>query len=348
MRNHLLDDRLVCTRPFEWFEIHPGGDVFACCPAWLKTPLGNLLTDSLQEIWNGPTARRIRTAILDGSFQYCRKSRCPKLANTRGPVRPLAEVKDGEVRDAMLRRETRLPYEPRRIHLCFDRSCTLACPSCRREVHVSTGEELARAESLACRVPQSAAEAEELRLSGTGDPFGSPVYLRMLQAFSPQDYPRLRRIHLHTNGQLWDEATWRTMPALHPFVRTAEISVDAARAETYGTVRPGGNFERLLRNLDFLQTLPVAATLSFVVQAANWREMPDFVALGRKRGFRVYFSRLVNWGTFSRTEYGGQSVHLPDHPEHPPFRALLSALATEPDVDLGNLAPLLANTRKED
>jgi len=28
-----------------------------------------------------------------------------------------------------------LPFGPRRLNLCFDRSCNLACPSCRHGVH---------------------------------------------------------------------------------------------------------------------------------------------------------------------------------------------------------------------
>jgi hypothetical protein len=41
---------LVCTRPFEWLEVHPGGEAFLCCPSWLKTSVGNVLTEPLAEL----------------------------------------------------------------------------------------------------------------------------------------------------------------------------------------------------------------------------------------------------------------------------------------------------------
>ena len=49
----LDDDRLICTQPFNWCEIHTDGSVFACCPSWLSEPLGNLLQTPFQDIWNG-------------------------------------------------------------------------------------------------------------------------------------------------------------------------------------------------------------------------------------------------------------------------------------------------------
>ncbi len=333
----LGDERLVCTRPFEWFEIHPGGDVFACCPAWLKTPLGNLLSDPLETIWNGPAARRIRTAIVDGSFQCCRRSRCPKLRSAAGPVRRVADIVDNEVREAIRTGTTALPYGPKRLHLCFDRGCNLACPSCRTQFHCHA-EDNGSSVALLRRLEEAALrEAAEIRLSGTGDPFASPVYCRMLRDLQPRNHPRLRRIHLHTNALLWDAPMWRTLSGIHPLVRSAEISVDAATEETYALNRRGGDFSRLLRNLDFVSSLSLRVTLSFVVQANNWREMPAFAQLGARYGFGVYFSRLVNWGTFSRAELARRAVHLPTHPEHPIFMETLEALAPMEHVDLGNL-----------
>ena len=60
------------------------------------------------------------------------------------------------------------------------------------------------------------------------------------------------------------------------------VSVDAARQDTYEVVRRGGSFDRLCRNLDFLGGLRAERRidllrLDFVVQALNFREMPEFV-----------------------------------------------------------------------
>jgi MoaA/NifB/PqqE/SkfB family radical SAM enzyme len=333
--------RIICHNPFEWFEIHPDGQVFACCPAWLKRPLGNLLSDALDAIWNGKTARELRRSIHDGSFRHCNRRRCPRLLNGTAPVGNLDELKKGVVRDIFETGQVVLPGGPQKLNLCYDRSCNLACSSCRSEVYVASEEERRRAEYLSDRVQRELApQARQLIISGTGDPFASPAYRRLLDEFVPRDYPQLESIHLHSNGLLWNAAAWQAMQAAQPFVRSAEISIDAASGAVYSENR-GGNFEQLLENLTFLASLPVAITLSFVVQQNNYHEMPDFVSLAQGFGFAVYFSQLVNWGTFRREEFRRRAVHLPDHPEYPGFCNLLREVATQQGVDIGNLQPVL-------
>jgi len=340
-RKPLSDDLLTCTNPFEWFEVHPGGEVFLCCPAWLKVPVGNLLAEPVDAIWNGAAAAQLRRSILDGPFARCNRRRCPRLAAGSAPVCRLGAVPDAQVRSAIRERVVRLPYGPKKLNLCHDRSCNLACPSCHAGAQAAVGE--GAAARITRRIVEEAGrDAETIVLSGYGDPFASPSYRGLLQGFRHEDFPRLRRIELHTNGQLWNEAMWRSMPAVHPYVQAAEISIDAATAETYALNRRGGDFARLLRNLDFLRTLPIALKISCVVQANNYREIPAFVEWGRRCGFSVYFSQLVNWGTFRREEFLARAVHLPGHPEHAGLVAHLRRVEGVPGVDLGNLRPLLA------
>lgn len=341
-RNLFPDDTLVCTNPFEWLEVHPDGTVFVCCPAWLKTPLGNLLHEPLESLWNGPQALRIRKAVLNGSFHHCSHKRCPHLAGRTAPVMRPADIDNAAVREAVAGRQAVLPFGPKQLNLCYDRSCNLACPTCRRGFESARGTERERVDLLTRRIVEEAGPgAEQLILSGFGDPFASPALRPLLQGFQPRRWPQLNAVHLHSNGQLWDAAMWETLAAVHPYVCTAEISVDAATPQTYAVNRRGGDFDRLLANLAFLQTLPVAVKLSCVVQANNYREMPAFVELAERHGFRAYFSQLVNWGTFSREAFRRRAVHLPGHPEHDQFVAVLKEVAGRAGVDIGNLRPLL-------
>ncbi len=342
-RKRPLEGQLICTHPFEWFEIHPDGRVFTCCPAWLKTPIGNLLTDPIETVWNSPVAHAIRKTVLNGSFQYCNRKRCPRLASRTPPVMAAGEVANPETSRAIGRSLGTLPYGPKTLNLCFDHSCNLACPSCRQDITIAQGEALERAEAIAERIRTEAApHVETLIVSGFGDPFGSPTYRRLLQGLAPEAYPRLQQVHLHTNGQLWDEKTWNALPALHSLVNKAEISIDAATAATYAENRKGGDFSRLLDNLAFLQSLPIEVKISFVVQHNNFREIPAFAELGARHGFAVYFSQLVNWGTFRREEYRRRAVHLPEHPEHGELCATLGRVARLGHVDAGNLSHLVA------
>lgn len=332
---------LVCTRPFTWCEIHSDGSVYACCPSWQKVPLGNLLQQPFQEIWNGTAATGLRRSILDGSFGLCEKQRCPFLIGRRDPVMPLHAVRPEPLRDMLRRGSLKLPCGPSRVNLCYDIRCNLSCPGCRRgALHVGK-RTLGRIRQIESHLRRAIGPGVgEMTIGGYGDPFGSPSYLSLLQDLSRREFPRLHTLRLHTNAQLWDAAMWDSMPFARTLVKSAEISIDAATPATYTLNRRGGDFNRLFRNMLFIQGLGLRVTLSFVVQQNNYREMPGFVALGQRFGFDVYFSRLVNWGTFTAKEYAGRAVHLPHHPEHDAFVATLGPLAGIPGVDIGNLRPL--------
>lgn len=341
-RPPLPDTSLICTQPFEWCEIREDGRVFLCCPSWLKMPIGNLLQQSLEEIWNGTEARRIRTSVLDGSLQYCNPKRCPRRASVTAPVQRLGGVADPEVLAALRGRKTRLPYGPKKLNLCYDRSCNLSCSSCRSQLWQPTLADRELVARITQRLRQEAATSVQILIvSGSGDPFASSVYRELLQGVNAVDFPRLRSIELHSNGQLWTPEVWASLGAVHPYVRAAEISVDAASAATYAQNR-GGDYGRLLENLAFIAILPIAVKLSCVVQANNFRELPTFAALAAEYGFSAYCSQLVNWGTFRRDEFAARAVHLPGHLEHEEFKAILRDLAALPHLDLGNLRPLLA------
>jgi hypothetical protein len=79
--------------------------------------------------------------------------------------------------------------------------------------------------------------------------------------------------------------------------------------------------------------------INMVVQENNFREMRQFVELGKRfRVDTVYFHKLVNWGTFSDREYARRAVHQTSHPSHPDLvDTLLDPVFDDPIVYLGNL-----------
>jgi len=346
-----VDDRalgdLFCSRPFEWFEVHGGprrGLVHLCCQSWLDYPVGDLRRQSVAEIWNGERAQEVRRSILDGSFRYCDHSVCPFLQTRVSPVQRRSEVTDARLREVIASGATRLEWGPQVVNCSYDRSCNLACPSCRDELIVEQDES---AEILAIQEKvrtEALVDARKLYITGSGDPFGSPFFRDWLRSMREEETSRLGRIHLHTNGLLWSPRMWSSLPAnVRALVKDAEISVDAASAATYALNR-GGHWDVLLENLAFVAELrrqgPLEwVGLSFVVQENNFGEMPAFVALARSFGFDlVLFNQIVNWGTFSPPDFRRRAVHLPLHPRHPELIELLqSETFADPIVHLGNL-----------
>lgn len=327
------NDRLFCSKPFTWFEVQTTeelGDVFVCCPSWLPRPIGNLLRQSVDEVWNGPVAQELRASILDGSFKYCVGAKCPYLQTHSGPVQLARAVTDPKLRSAIDGRLTHLPHGPREVNCSHDRSCNLACPTCRVSIIIERGLKREMMEIRSKIEADAMRDAEMLYITGSGDPFGSPYFRDWLQTMRPGQYPALRRIHLHTNAQMWTERVWTGIdPDVRSLIKSAEISIDAARPATYAVNRAPGRFDRLLENLSYIRELRRQGPLHFlafnmVVQANNFLEMPQFVDLGMAYGAdRVIFSQLSNWGTFTESEFASRAIHFTSHPDHKQLQMVL-------------------------
>jgi hypothetical protein len=123
--------------------------------------------------------------------------------------------------------------------------------------------------------------------------------------------------------------------------------MDAAREETYRVVRRGGDFQRLLSNLAFLYDLRSLRAekfrlgLRFVVSSMNFRDLPEFVQLGREfQADIIYLYMIRNWGHCSLPQFEELNIGHPSHPEHEDFRRILdSPELSDPIVDLGSVAP---------
>lgn len=341
-------ERLFCSKPFTWFEVSRGtaeGEVYLCCPSWLSRPAGNLNHQSVGEIWNGMVAQDIRRSILDGTFRYCSTDRCPHLNSRTGPVQPVSAVTDPDLLDAIHNGRTELAHGPREINCSYDRSCNLSCPSCRTAVIVETGRRAEIGGIQRKLQAEALPGARLLYITGSGDPFGSPFFRTWLRTMRRSDVPLLECIRLHTNGLLWTPAMWASIAEeIRALVKHADISINAATPGTYAVNRRGGNWEVLLRNLEFIGRLRSEGPLEWlginmVVQDNNLEEMPAFIELGRRFGVdTVYFHQLVNWGTFTNEEYQRCAVHLPAHPRYRELLRMLESPAfRDPIVFAGNL-----------
>lgn len=327
-----LSDR-ICTAPFEEMETRENGDVHFCCSAWQPVPIGRI--GAAEDPWTSRRAAEIRRSVTEGDFSHCSRWHCPRIADRRLPRRT----------------ERRLPQpqpRPRRVILSHDRSCNLACPSCRSELIQADHAASERLWTLYLSTLAPLVEAaERVKITGSGDPFGSRHFRRVIARLTERPPTGEPQLQLQTNGLLFDDRAWTELN-LWGHVASVWVSIDAARADTYQALR-GGDFGKLMDNLIFLGEMRRAGALPFlrldlVVQRDNYDEMGEAVDLSRRIGADgCYFLRLRNWGTFSRAAFGERDVCDPVHPEH---GRLLERLADPrlgaPGVELGSMAPLRA------
>ena len=310
-----------CSVPFNSLEIH-NNVCFVCCPSWLPNSV-NTSEIPLKEIWNSEPIVDVRNSILDGSFKYCNKELCPylsKLVNYGVPSGPIVLKETASHIIPTIANNT-----PDNVVMNFDRTCNYKCPSCRVDLIVEDSKGIKRIEKTIEEIDTHySANVKTLYITGSGDPFVSVGFRNYLRNFNPKKYPKLKSIHLHTNASMWTKEMWDSMPNVHKYVKSCEISIDAGTKDTYeNKTRLGGNWENLLNNLKFISTLPISVKTSFVVQDCNYMEMENFYNLmysifGNK--VNVFFGKITNWGTFSEGEFKLKQVWDTEHLEHELFK----------------------------
>lgn len=356
-----LEDYLAtrfCPAPWENMEItswgtepEQTGDVYFCCPSWLPLKVGNAREQSVEAILTSPVAQEVRKSILDGSFRYCSRIHCNlisgRLLPSREAVLTSSSAKSNPA-SGKLTVEQLYPADmikgPLEVTLSYDRSCNLACPSCRTDYYIAPKkqqEELQRFYDES--VKNVVKDARLIYMDGAGEAFFSKHSREVLKSLNRQDYPALKFRFL-TNGQLLDRRTYEHFD-LRGRLERVDISIDAARPETFAVIRKGGTLSRLLENLEFLDRLrqqedeKFMLTFRYVVSALNYKEIPEVIRLARWFHLdMVEFAVIRQWGHFSPEEARRMFVFNPAHPEYLAFVAVLSAPELDdPIVNLGSV-----------
>ena len=292
---------------------------------WLPSEL------SAKEAWNSNEANEIRKSVLDGSFRYCDKGECPFLSDLVNTGRTSGAIfhKDKlppDTKERILKFQNKEDIHPYTLQFSFDSTCNLKCPSCRNHIIVEDRKGIERVKKEIEKLKQDfSSTTKRLYITGTGDPFVSVGFRDFLRNFKSEEWPVLERIHLHTNATKWNKQMWESMPEIHKYVKSCEISIDAATKYTYeNKVRLGGNWDELIENLHFISTIPSLLTIktSFVVQYHNYKEIKLFDELiegifGKKA--TVYYGKILNWGNQTKEGFEKNQVWNESHPEYPNF-----------------------------
>jgi hypothetical protein len=329
------------------------GATYLCdCAAWLPFVAGNVVeADSPEAVWNSEGAQEIRRSILDGDYSYCSRTLCPLIVNDTLPR--AEEVTAPRLRRIIDGRETVLEDGPRLISLGHDSSCNLACPSCRVGLMMADKEQNERLDQARDRVMLPLLRNREvaLHLTSWGDPFASRHYRSILEALGGPDFDGVR-LYLLTNGLALTPHVWKSMPHLAGKIVELRVSIDAATKTTYEDVRRPGRWDVLQENLRVMGELsrtgtfarnrfsggvqsvscdlllddanPTSFALCFVVQRANYREMPAFVRLAEEiNADMVVFQRYYSFGHEGGAAFSAKDVASPVHPEHQELLAVL-------------------------
>lgn len=278
-RSHPEPINNSCNAPFKSLTIDANSDCFICrCEAWIPIPVGKIQDfDSIDAVMNSPTAKFLQNDVVEKKFTWCAVEHC-----------------------GILTRDIEFPKLELVINI--DNSCNLWCPSCRRDkiMHTQGPEFEKKLQNIKTVVSwiEKYDQPILIKLSGSGDPFASLITRPLFQNFNAGPNHRLS---IMTNGLLIKKQLSKSL-----FMNNLDvlsISVDAGTAATYQRVRPGGKWDILLENLDFVrdQGKSGITDLRFAVQNNNYKDIPAFVELCKRYQIRGFLHQLDDWGTWNNT-----------------------------------------------
>lgn len=273
---------MACRAPFASMYLDQHGFVRACCMNEAHV-LGNVRTASLEEIWRGERAARLRRAMEDHDLglgcDFCRwpvESGRPDLAFSRWFQELPVEGPD--------------PEWPRQMELSITNTCNLQCVMCNGEWSSSIRSQreglapLAKVygdeffDQLRAFLPH----LRRVKFLG-GEPFLAAETLRVMELLVEAGSDA--RCHATTNGTQWTPRVERILEMLPVDI---SVSLDAATAGTYEQIRVGSSWDTVRANLDrfiaVAQRRGTHVSITMCLMTLNWHEFADFCHLADDLG----------------------------------------------------------------
>ena len=270
-------DGRLCRAPFTSMYLDQHGDVRACCMND-TFPLGNVTEAPLLDIWRGAVATRLRRAIDAGDLGLGCGFCAPAVEDGR-PDLAYARWFEGFAVDGDD------PPWPRQLELSITNTCNLRCVMCNGEWSSSIRSQVEGRPPLPAVYDDGFFEQlvpflphlERVKLYG-GEPFLASETLRVMELLVEQGLTT--RCHLTTNGTQWTPRVERILSMLPVDVA---VSLDAATAGTYESIRRGSSWEVVRANLDRFcewgRRRGTWVSTTFCLMTVNWHELADFFLL---------------------------------------------------------------------
>lgn len=322
---------LDCQTMLNHLEILHEGDTRCCCTTFVRQNLDNVLEKDIHEVWNSVLHKIMCLSTENKTFSFCDKSMCPLFVGKKKEEKDAWEIPYRQMASA-----------PEVLALGHDSSCNLSCSTCRKEVCFAKGEELERVKQINDKIKKEyLPQCKFLILAGDGEVFASPAYRDIYE--SSECNPQY--IRLLSNGTLFTPENWERFKAEKEGKIMLTVSIDAAVKQTYERIRRNGKFDILKKNMEFAAHLRKEGELSyfrinFVVQRDNYQEMTAFVQWGEELGVdEVFFTKILNWGTYTAEEFEEISMMEPDGitPKPELKQVLEHPVMKSPIVDLGTI-----------
>jgi MoaA/NifB/PqqE/SkfB family radical SAM enzyme len=247
MEKNIEKTRAFCWYPFKHVKINSNGEVQMCC--YQSGSIGNVLTQSFEEIWNSELAKQIREFTLRSEMHpMCKGWGGCSFINT--------DITKNHI-DI-----THHKYLPTSVEIDLpSKHCNIggenpddknpACIMCprnfekfRTDPSFSLDNTIKIAESLKYLMPNM----ESFSVLGVAEPFWRNIIFDIFDILEFKNYKEKIFFWTFTNGSVFDN---ETQNKFLKYTENSEIrcSIDAGSKETYIKIRRRNFFETIIKNL---------------------------------------------------------------------------------------------------
>ena len=313
-----------CPRPFDTLLIDEKSDCYVCeCENWLPIKVGNINDDSIENILQKPIVKKIQDTIIDQSYSLCDLKNC-MIYHTldSSPNLPKQKIK--------------------KLVINIDRSCNLACPSCRKHQYIEKdGAVIENKIKIVNKILDylNRQNSLEIRIGGDGDIFASQVYRYLLETIEDNGH----HISLQTNGLLLQKSK-KILEKISSMLQIVCISFDASTSDTYKKIRSPGDLDVLQKNVRwFIDNFPsIKRQADFVVQSKNLYELLPFIEEKSKMFDIINLQKITDWNTDNN--FKQQAIWKKEHHQYNDFVNLISIASEYPKVRINNLSQYVDKT----
>jgi|ETNmetMinimDraft_20_1059909.scaffolds.fasta_scaffold14624_3 radical SAM protein with 4Fe4S-binding SPASM domain len=180
--------------------------------------------------------------------------------------------------------------------------CNLKCPMCAREMIETKDMEGTMSSSLYNKIIREAEKNKmpSIMLAHEGEPLTNPFIADMVKQASEAG---IMDIWLHTNANLLTEDMSEKL--IRNGLTKINFSIDAFSEETYNKVRVGGDYNKVIRNIeaflrikDQLKKKYIRVRVSFVAMDTNKHEMGGFFEFWKDKVNLICFQDLIDFSKF--------------------------------------------------
>lgn len=272
-----------CIAPFTTLLLEPDGKVGACRHKGCEFPVGNILENTFEEIWNGSFIKGWRQEFLDGKPAICKtevKDRkchhCPEYNSLTKKTKSIS---------------LHQKIKPMRLAFNFNGHCNLECQMC----HVwqkpnALYDQIKFWDQLDFWIEN----LEEVELL-SGEPFIQKDTYKLIDIISIKKPDAEWTITTNANWKLNDHIKSQLNKIK---MKNLIISLDSTKEGTYKIIRKKGDFNKALNTLKELQQYDkwrvengltsLNIKINFLFQQENWSELGDVYNFSKTHNVEVF------------------------------------------------------------